>query len=132
MYRREVPGQIKFELPFNVELNPESKWIRLAELIPWDRIEEDYAKGFKSNEGQVAKSSRLAFGALYIQAAEGFTDEKTKEHIQENPHMQYFCGFSSYTSSPPFDPSMMVHFRKRIPSETIMRMTEEVFYGGRI
>jgi len=127
MYRRETPGQIKIDIPFNVKLNSDSKWVKLAELIPWERIEEHYANHFHGNEGQIAKSARLAFGALYIQTAEGFTDVKTREHIQENPHMQYFCGFTSYTTEPPFDASMMVHFRKRIPAEMVQRITEEVF-----
>ena len=127
MYRREVPGQTKIYIPFNVKLNPDSKWVKLGELIPWERIEEEYANHFHGNEGQIAKSARLAFGSLYIQTTEGFTDEKTREHIQENPHMQYFCGFSEYTTEPPFDASMMVHFRKRIPAEMVMRITEEVF-----
>ena len=127
MYRREVPGQIKIAIPFNVKLNPESKWVKLAELIPWERVEEYYVDHFHGNEGQIAKSARLAFGALYIQTTEGFTDEKTKAHIQENPHMQYFCGFTGYTTEPPFDASMMVHFRKRIPAEMVIRITEEMF-----
>lgn len=127
MYRRAIPGQVKFEIAFDVALNPNSKWIKLAKLIPWDRIEEEYVKHFKSNEGQIAKSSRLAFGALYIQASEGFTDEKTREHIQENPHLQYFCGFTNYTTEPPFDASMMVTFRKRIPADMVIQITKEVF-----
>ena len=127
MYRRESPGQLRLEIPFDVALNPESKWVRLAKVIPWERIEMDYAKHFHGREGQIAKSARLAFGALYIQASEGFTDEKVREHIRENPHMQYFCGFVSYTTNPPFDSSMMVHFRKRIPAEMVMQITEEVF-----
>jgi hypothetical protein len=127
MYRREALGQTKLEFPYNVELNPRSKWIIIADLIPWDRIEEEYAKHFPGKEGQVAKSARLAFGALYIQASEGFTDARIREHIMENPHMQYFCGFTSYGTQPPFDASMMVHFRKRIPAEMIMQITEEVF-----
>jgi hypothetical protein len=127
MYRRESPGQLRLDIPFDVTLNQESRWVRLAKLIPWERIEVDYAKHFHGREGQIAKSARLAFGALYIQASEGFTDEKTREHIQENPHMQYFCGFLSYTTNPPFDSSMMVHFRKRIPSDMIIQITDEVF-----
>jgi len=127
MYRRELPGQIKLDIPFNVKLNPDSAWVRLAELIPWERIEEEYANHFHGSEGQVAKSARLAFAALYIQTTEGFTDIKTMKNIQENPHMQYFCGFTSYDTQRPFDASLMVHFRKRIPAETVMKITEEIF-----
>jgi hypothetical protein len=95
--------------------------------MPWEQIEEEYAKNFKSNEGQVAKPSRLAFGAMYIQISEGFTDIKTKEHIQENPHMQYFCGYESYRVDQPFDASLMVHFRKRIPADMVMNLIETEF-----
>jgi hypothetical protein len=132
MYRKTMPGQIKMEIPFNVSLNHESKWIRLAEILPWERIDEEYAKNFKSNEGQIAKPSRLAFGALYIQVSEGFTDEQTREHIRENPHMQYFCGYGEYNPEPPFDASMMTHFRKRIPSGMIIKLTEEEFAADAI
>lgn len=127
MYRREMPGQLKLDIPFSVPLNPESRWVRLANLIPWERIEEEYIQHFKGQAGQKALPARLAFGALYIQTTEGFTDVQTRMHIQENPHMQYFCGFECYTPEPPFDASMMVHFRKRISAEMIKHITEEVF-----
>jgi len=127
MYRKKQSGQLEISFPFNVELNPESKWVILAEHIPWARIEEEYMKHFSGGEGQVAKSARLAFGALYIQGSEGLTDVKTREHIQENPHMQYFCGMPRYSPEPPFDASLMVHFRKRIPAELVRQITEEVF-----
>lgn len=132
MYRRQASGQLKLDIDFGVALNPESQWVKLADQIPWDRVEEEYARNFKSREGQIAKPSRLAFGALFIQSTEGFTDEKTREHIQENPHMQYFCGFNGYTPMPPFDASMMVHFRKRISAEMIMKITDEIFAADAI
>ena len=96
MYRQKSFDQYEFELPFNVKLNPRSKWVLLADCMPCKQIEEEYAENFKGSEGQLAKSSRLAFGALYIQISENLTDKKTCEHIMENPHMQYFCGMTSY------------------------------------
>ena len=127
MYKKIAHEQLKLDIPYNVKLNPESKWIRMSSIIPWSLIDEEYEKNFKSDEGQIAKSSRLAFAALYIQASEGLTDEKTRENIQENPHMQYFCGFMEYNPQPAFDASMMVHFRKRIPAEMVKKITEEAF-----
>ena len=129
MYRRTVPGQIKMDIPFNVPLSSDSKWVKLADQMPWDLVEQEYEKHFEGAEGQIAKPSRLAFGALYIQISEGFTDEQTTENIRDNPAMQYFCGFESYNPVPPFDQSMMTRFRKRIPSDTIMRITEMAFTG---
>ncbi|MGG3695939.1 IS5/IS1182 family transposase, partial [Heyndrickxia faecalis] len=36
-----------FFLPFGGKLNKENRWVRLAELIPWWKAEEKYAKSFK-------------------------------------------------------------------------------------
>ena len=56
-------------------------------------------------------------------ATTGYTDEQTRRNIQENPYLQYFCGFECYTMESPFDASMMTHFRKRISPEMIQRST---------
>jgi IS5 family transposase len=99
----------------------------LAEQLPWEKIEEEYLRNFEGNEGQVAKTARLAFGALYIQMAEGLTDAQTCRHIQENPYFQYFCGFERYSIELPFHASMMTLFRKRISAEMIQRITLSAF-----
>ena len=43
----------------------------------------------------------------------GFSDEEVVEQIKENPYLQYFIGLPEFQKEAPFDPSMMVHFRKR-------------------
>lgn len=129
MYRQESYEQLTLELPFGVNLNAESRWVKLADMFPWEAIEQEYIQVFRGPEGQIAKPARLAFGALYIQASEGFTDEQTRCHIQENPYLQYFCGFKAYTSDSPFDASMMTYFRKRISAEMLQRITAIAFAG---
>jgi hypothetical protein len=59
----------------------------------------------------------MAFGAVYIQQRLGVTDRETVALITESPYLQFFIGLSGYQPLPPFDPSMMVHFRKRIGPE---------------
>jgi hypothetical protein len=45
--------------------------------------------------------------------------------IQENPYLQYFCGYEGYDDSRlPFDPSLMVYFRKRLTPEIIGEINE--------
>jgi len=44
MYRREPRHQLSFEdffLPFGGKLSGDNRWIKLAELIPWDELEDD-------------------------------------------------------------------------------------------
>src|SRR5699024_795675 len=53
-------------------------------------------------------------------------DEQTRRNIQENPYLQYFCGFACYTMAWPFDASMMTHFRKRISAEMIQNIQAQI------
>jgi len=129
MYRRKILGQQKLDIPFGVELDAMNRWVKLASIMPWDKIEDLYAANanFKGPYGQVSKSGRLAFAALYIQNRLVITDEETVFQIQENPSMQYFCGFEGYSPEAPFDSSLMVHFRKRITAEMMKEISEEAF-----
>jgi IS5 family transposase len=70
--------------------------------------------------GAPAKPARLAFGALFIKQRLGLTDEETVEQIRKNPYPQFFHVISGYSTKAPFDPSMMVHFRKVQPSRRIV------------
>lgn len=58
-----------FFLPFSGTLNKENRWVRLAQLIPWPRIEKKYARVFRNATPKGVKpySAHLAFGALIIQ-----------------------------------------------------------------
>jgi hypothetical protein len=95
--------------------------------MPWEKIDGLYSASFDGTNGQAAKPSRLAFGALYIQVRLVISDEETVNQIRENPSMQFFCGFKSYTTEKPFDSSLMVHFRKRLTAEMMKAITEEAF-----
>jgi hypothetical protein len=116
MYRHNQ-RQLQFEnfnLPFGGKLRSDNRWVKLAKFIPWEQFEADYAKTLASRDkGPPAMSVRVALGALIIKGQLGTSDEETVEQISENPYLQYFLGFKSFKLEPPFDPSMLVHFRKR-------------------
>jgi len=73
----------------------------------------------------------VTFGALYIKQKLGLTDEETVHQIRENASIQYFLGFAGYVAKAPFDPSMMVHFRKRFSDDDIRRINELVVQRGK-
>jgi hypothetical protein len=57
MYRRPT-GQMVIEdfvLPFEGKFDANNRWVKLSKMIPWERIETDYADLFPSNVGTVAK-----------------------------------------------------------------------------
>ena len=39
-------GLADFNQPVGLKMNPENRWVKKAETIPWDAIEEKYAKLF--------------------------------------------------------------------------------------
>jgi len=114
-----------FFLPFGGKLNKENRWIRLAEVIPWWRAEEKYAKSFKKKfKGEKAYSVRVALGALYIKERLGLSDRETVEQITENPYLQYFIGLPEFQEKNPFDHSLMTRFRKRLGANIINELNE--------
>ena len=45
--------------------------------------------------------------------------------------MQFFLGFSGHSNKAPFDPSMMVHSRKRFSDEDLQHINELVVQRGK-
>ena len=123
-------GQISLEdfgQPIGMNLKNTNRWVKRAQTIPWLEIEKKYAKLFSNKKGNVAKSLRLGLGARIIQAEYGYSDAEIPLQIQENPYLQYFCGYKAFDDSkPPFDPSMMVYFRKRLTPEIIGEINEMI------
>jgi hypothetical protein len=74
-------------------------------------------------------SARIAFGAISLRQSERLSDEDTVRYIQENPYVQYYLGLHEFHMEPLFDPSMMVHFRKRFPIEFIAKVNEYICTG---
>jgi IS5 family transposase len=133
MYRREHRHQLSFEdffLPFGGKLSGDNRWIKLAELIPWDELEDDYAAHFCKGFGAPAKPFRMALGALMIKARLGLTDEELVEQIKENPYLQFFIGMEAFQYSAPFEPSMMVYFRKRLPEAVVNDCNKRIVRHG--
>lgn len=129
MYRYSN-GQISlsdFKQPVGMNLKGNNRWVKKAQTIPWLDIEKRYAKLFTNRKGNVAKPLRLALGACIIQTEYGFSDEETGLQIQENPYLQYFCGYPGYDDEHlPFDPSLMVYFRKRLTPEVLGEINEMI------
>jgi len=116
--------QIKIEnfvFPFG-KLDPENDWVKLAGMIPWDEVEESYAKMFVNN-GHPAHPARVALGALIIKQRLKCSDEWTVKHVSENPYLQFFLGMSEYSGCP-FGASTMVEFRRRFSEDDLKAIIE--------
>lgn len=121
---------LDFNQPLGMKMNPDNRWIRLADNIPWNEFEKKYADLFPSDTGNVAKPLRMALGSLIIQKKFQFSDRELVEQITENPYLQYFIGLPGYQDEPPFDPSTLVLFRKRLDVDAIMDANAYMFDSG--
>jgi hypothetical protein len=133
LYRREPCYQLSFAdffLPFGGKLSRDNRWIKLAELIPWDELEDDDAAQFRKGFGAPAKPFRMALGALIIKACLGLTDEELIEQIKENPSLQFYIGLAAFQYSAWFDPSMMVYFHKRFSEAVVNDCNERIVLQG--
>lgn len=129
MYRKvdsppTPPSQ--FELPFEGKLSQDNRWVRMANLIPWEEFEEEYAKNFAEDIGAPALSFRIALGSLIIKEKLGISDRETVEQIKENPYLQYFIGRTSYSSEAPYDASLLVRFRERINVNLVNQINQRM------
>ena len=131
MYRKKQRDQIGFfdyNQGFGFPINPENRWVKLAETIPWDEIEKIYAqsfpKGDKSSPGNDPIPARVAFGSLAIRKILHLSDRGTVKAIQEGPYLQYFLGLPKYEDTAPFDASLMVSFRKRLDIDAMDKITK--------
>lgn len=115
---------LDFNQPIGLQMNPNNRWIKMADNIPWDVFEGEYAALFPSATGNVAKPLRLALGSLIIQTKYQFADRELVEMLTENPYFQYFIGLPGYQQEPPIEASVLVLFRKRINMDMIMKANE--------
>ena len=132
MYRMRDWNQLSImanNVRYSVALDTNNRWFRLAEIMPWDKIEEHYTQNMCADIGRRAITSRIAFGAIYAKEFLNLTDVGIVEQISENAYLQYFLGLQDFQIAPLFDSSMMVHFRKRFSPEFIAQVNDYVCAG---
>lgn len=119
----ELPN---FSLPFEGHLSSENKWVKYASLIPWEEFEKAYSDHFQSNTGRDPLPVRMALASLIIKEEMKLSDRECVAQIIENPYLQYFCGLKSFITEAPFDPSLLVSFRKRFPSDILLEVNKAI------
>ena len=116
----------EFLSPFG-ELNKNNRWVRIADMIPWERFEEQYAAQFCENNGTPAIQFRMALGTLIIKQRTGLSDAETWQYIAENPYKQYLIGLHEFVEELPFTVRSITNFRKYITKDMIDEINRYLF-----
>ncbi len=115
-----------FETPFENWLDPENRWIRLSQLIPWEELSEAYNSSLSRNMGRPGKEAQLVIGAVIIKHKLCLGDEETIQQIRENPYLQSFVGFKVFHKEKAFAPSLFVEIRRRMGPEVFARFEDSI------
>ena len=127
----QLPGE-EFSF-YGMPLDPANRWVQLAEIIPWDVVEDEYVKNFpEARRGGEARSARFALGTLIIKEYLDLSDQETVQQIRENPYMQYFLGEAGYHYDIQLDPSSLTYFRKRFTADELKQWNHKIIsqYNG--
>lgn len=111
-------------------LNLRHELCRMAELIEWQRFENQLAEFFPSEKGCPALPSRLIVGLMYLKHAFNLSDEVLVERWVENPYWQYFCGKQYLRHDFPMDPSSMTKWRHRLGEKGCELLLQEMLTVG--
>ena len=118
---------VGFESPFSKHLNPNNRWVILANKIPWDTLVNVYRKQMGNHQtGADGISPRVVIGSLIIKHISDLSDRETVLQMQENVYMQYFIGYSGFSDEAPFDASLFVEFRNRLGIDQVNLINEKI------
>lgn len=113
-----------FSQSCNVLLDPANEWIRLAQTIPWGRMETKYAEMFPCETQLPVVSFRMLFGVLIIQKRKKLSDRAVIREIRESPYLQYFLGMERFSHEVPVKASVLSIFREHMTVDYLMEANE--------
>jgi transposase, IS5 family len=116
----------QFQTPFQLSLDINNRWVKLANTMPWDKLASIYHKTLSSDQGAPAIDARIVIGAFVVKHKMKFDDRETIEYIRENMYVQYFLGLSNYTTRDVFDRSLFTMLRYRLGADKFDQMSAHI------
>ena len=104
--------------------------VKLARIVDWSGLEEDFSAYYCEETGRPGGSIRLMAGLLFLKDAKGLSDEEVCAVWRENPYFQHFCGEEFFQHRLPLEPPSLSIFRKRIGEEGEERLLRETIRVG--
>ncbi len=128
MYRSEKFNPTLFGKLFHLgsKLAESNRWLRLAELLPWEKLDAEYGKYFAAGSGRPAKDSRLVCGLLVVKSLKAVSDEDVVAEFMESPYLQAFCGQEYFALEDVINPGILSERRKRLGPEFLALLEAEL------
>jgi hypothetical protein len=129
MYRKKNRDQnilFKELMPFGGQLDEANRWLRIKSLIPWDELEDSYARHFAEG-GRPALDGRMVIGLLLLKHMTAVSDREVHQGLRENVYWQAFCGFEHFMSAKQLNASSLSKIRKILGPEFIRELEEKTY-----
>ena len=128
MYRSEKFNPTLFGKMFHLgeKLAQGNRWLKLAEVLPWEKLDEAYGRYFSAGYGRPAKDSRLVAGLLVVKQLKGLSDEDAVAEFMESPYLQAFCGQEYFALEDVINPGILSERRKRLGTDFLSLLDAEL------
>jgi hypothetical protein len=128
MYRSEKFNPSLFGKLFHLggKLAVSNRWLKLAEALPWEKLDDAYGRYFSAGSGRPAKDSRLVCGLLAVKQLKNISDDDAVAEFMESPYIQAFCGLEYFALENVVNPGMLSERRKRLGTEFLALLESEL------
>lgn len=128
MYRSEKfnPGLFGKIFHLGDKLAASNRWLKLGEVIPWEKLDVSYSRYFAEGAGRPAKDSRLVCGLLVVKRLKALSDEDAVAEFMESPYIQAFCGQEYFALEDVINPGILSERRKRLGPEFLAQLEGEL------
>lgn len=119
-----------FKVPLLSFIREDHELCILANKIDWDLVEKDFMEYYCLDNGRPSIPIRKVVGVILLRRIFNLSDESVVANWRENPYWQYFCGEVNFQHEPPFDPTELIKFRKRIGesgAERLLKLSIDLF-----
>jgi transposase len=125
-----TPELTPLDHQFFSQLVPEDHYLRrLKAAVDFSQLRPLLADCYSAEMGRTALDPIFLLKLLLLQFHYGWSDESVVQQAQVNVAMRFFLDWPLTT--PPPDPSLLTHFRKRLGVERLQRVFDEVLRQAR-
>lgn len=94
----------------------------LANVIPWQELEEIVKPLYHPKKGRHSIPVRVVLGLLILKYYKNYSDEEVTELLKRDVYVQYLCGFETFVTGDILDRSTFTKFRRRLEEKELEEM----------
>jgi IS5 family transposase len=126
-FSKKELGKSASEPPkLKAQLNPQHALFKLANLLDWESLEQEFGTTMTPDGGRPPLPVRLMVGLHYLKAWYNESDESVVMKWVENPYWQYFCGEEAFQHQLPCHPSSLGNWRRRVGVDGLEKLLSQL------